>query len=483
MKKMQKISIAVLVLASIVTIILIIIPNNYDNYGINGSHTERSGQRTGQGDTADNAATVIDSATGLPTVTNIIAGEFPSLRITSYHHPFEMDREYWHNGTLSLSNHLSAFEDVDIRLRGRGNSTWAFGDGKLPLRLRFEEPQCLLGSGHIARDWVLIANHFDLTLMRTHLAFYLSSLLDGIDWTPFSRFAHLYINGEYVGLYQVVDERDIIPGRMQLTFDEDPTISEYLFELDNNSLNSGIEGVTFFMANGHPYDIRFPRNQQLSTGHLEYMQMFVENINEVIRTRNFEAISQVMDIPSMIDFYLVQELFKNIDVGFNSVFMQVRGQGENRRMYWGPVWDFDRSAGNMYYWYDYHHFHAAVRNDFFLYLMTVPEIFDLVAARWAEISSNQVRQMLGYITYMVENYQANFERNFERFPIWDADPSPWWKTHMLPVHIRETDSWQGQVEYLLEWFNGRVWWMNQVFVEQGELKDWWMDYLNARVEQ
>ena len=407
----------------------------------------------------------------------IIQSQFPALHITSSYDPFQVAREFWHSGTMSLTNHADAFQNVDIRIRGRGNSTWHFGEEKRPLRLRFETPQSLLGSEYIARDWVLIANHFDLTLMRTYLAFYLANLLDGMDWNASAQFVHLYINGEYVGIYQVSDERDIQPGRMQLIFDENPAVSEYLFELDNNSLNGGIEGVEFFFANGEPYDIRYPRNQRLSTAHVEYMRVFVEEVAEVLRTGDFEAISAVMDLPSFIDFYLVQELFKNIDVGFNSVFMQVRGQGENRRMYWGPVWDFDRSAGNMYYWYSYEHLHAAVRNQFMRYMMVVPEIFDMAAQRWEEIASNQVPQMMQRIDFYAENYRDAFDRNFERFPLWEYDPLPQWMIDLVPPHLHDIDSWYEQTAFLKEWFTGRIWWMNQIFIHDENLREWWLDYL------
>jgi len=409
-----------------------------------------------------------------------VPGQFPSLHITAPLHPFEQERNFWHSGTLSLSNHADAFEDTSIRIRGRGNSTWQATEEKRPLRLRFETPQSLLGSSYIARDWVLIANHFDLTLMRTHLAFYLGSLMSGLDWTPSSRLINLYINGEYMGVYQLTDERDIGEGRMQLVSNPNPAISEFLFELDGAAPGSGTEGVDFFFAEGQPYDIRYPRNDNLSAQHVEYMRIFVEEIATVLRSRNFEEIAVVMDIDSFIDFYLVQEFFKNIDVGMSSVFMQVRGQGENRRLYWGPLWDFDRSAGNMYYWYEYTHFHAAVRNNFMGYLITTPEIFDMVAARWVQISDTYIRQMMARAEFYVHHYSYEFYRNFERFPVWDT--SPLWMTRMIPQHLHEITSWSGQMDFLQEWFTGRIWWMNQIFVEQGELKDWWIDHLNNRGE-
>lgn len=405
----------------------------------------------------------------------LIDGDFPSLHITSVLNPFEQERNYWHRGTLSLTNHSTTFSNVDIRLRGRGNSTWLFGEDKRPLRLRFESPQSLLGSPYSARDWVLISNHFDLTLMRTYLAFYLASMLEGMDWSPSAKFVHLYINGEYVGIYQVSDERDIQPGRMQLVFNEDPTISEYLFELDGVAFYHGIHGVDSFIVDDRSYDIRFPRNEMLTPDHVEYVRSFVESVTDVLQTRDYDAIRAIVDIPSFVDFYLVQEFFKNIDIGLNSVFMQIRGQGEDRRLYFGPVWDFDRSAGNMYYWYTAEHLHAAVRNHFFRYLVTTPEIFAHISDRWNEISSNQVSQMVARAEYYFYNYGEVFDRNFDTFPLWDTVPL--WMTRMIPSHLHEIDNWTDQMDHMLYWFEGRVWWLNQFFGENYELRNWWLDFL------
>jgi hypothetical protein len=406
-------------------------------------------------------------------------GKFPSLHITSSHNPFEVERNFWHDGTLSLTNHVNGFENVAIRIRGRGNSTWHFGEEKRPLRIRFEEPQSFADASHIARDWVLIANHFDLTLMRTYLAFYLSSHLDGMYWSPFSQFVNLYINGEYLGLYQLADERDADTGRARLTAHGNPAVSEYLFELAHSVMGTGELGTDYIIVNGMPYDLRFPGNRYRN-GHMDYLYEFISNVENVARAGDFEAISQVVDIPSFIDFYLVQEFFKNIDVGFNSVFMQIRGQNENRRLHFGPVWDFDRSAGNMYYWDTYEHLHAAVRNNLFRLLMSNPEIFELAARRWEEIVVNEVQKMLTRMENLIDVYGGEFKRNFERHPVWGTNPP--WMTQMLPQYLRVITSWEGQVDFLREWFTGRVWWMNQLFVVREEtLTNWWVDYLTGGV--
>ena len=413
-----------------------------------------------------------------PVVTVTNPYDLPTLHITSSYHPFEVERNFWHSGTMALTNHEAAFHPVDIRIRGRGNSTWIFGEEKRPLRIRFEEPQSMFGSDYTARDWVMIANLFDLTLMRTYLAFYLADNLGTFDFNPMTQLAHVYINGEYMGIYQFTDERDIQPGRMELYFNQNPALSEYLFEMDASALRTGNLDIDFFIAEGRPYDIRFPRNNALSPDHVAYVRDYVYGITEIIRSGDFNAISQAIDLESFIDFYLVQELFKNIDIGMNSVFMQIRGA--DRRLYFGPVWDFDRSAGNMYYWYTYQHLHAGYRNHFFAYLITVPEVFEMIATRWEAIRDNEVYAMLVQAQYYLDHHQDDFDRNFHRFNVWETSPD--WMHSLLPPHLHEITTWAGQMEHMLYWFDGRIWWLNQFFLEDEDLRQLWLDTVVASVQ-
>ncbi|MCL2603761.1 MAG: CotH kinase family protein [Defluviitaleaceae bacterium] len=102
---------------------------------------------------------------------------FRSLHLTTYQCPFDIERTLWHDAYLTLEG---AFEEEGVRLRGRGNTTWWLGEDKRPLRLRFNEPVFLLGSDYAARDWILLSNHFDYSLLRNYGALTLSRLL-GLD--------------------------------------------------------------------------------------------------------------------------------------------------------------------------------------------------------------------------------------------------------------------------------------------------------------
>ena len=420
---------------------------------------------------------------------------FPSLHIVSEYDPFDVERDFWHDGVLALSGTHYDFDHVPLRVRGRGNSTWFRGPEKRPLRLRFPEARTMFASEYAHRDWVLVANLFDPSLVRNYSAFYLARLLDNLDFTPSCHFVHLYVNGGYKGLYQLLDERDPSPGRGPLTFDPDPTKSEYLFELDGHLVGWREDefelDVDFFVVGEgeqqRAYDIRYPRQNDWN-GHLEYLRDFVQHAHAILQTRDYYAISQVIDIPSFVDFYLVQEFMKNIDVGEFSVFMTLRGQGDERRIHFGPVWDFDRSAGNTLYWTEYGHPHAAIRNYWFRNMLATPEIFDIVATRWNEINSRRgpISQTINHIADITSRYEESFLRNFEVHDhILGQEPGqgPDW-FEILPIEVQEIDSFPGQIEYLMQWYAGRVWWLDAFFNRRYDwINEWWDDVVDGTYEE
>jgi hypothetical protein len=394
--------------------------------------------------------------------------DFPHLHITCELDPFDIDRELWHNGSVSMTDTEEdfMFDDLSVRIRGRGNSTWWRGPEKRPLRLRFPEPRAMLDSEHEARDWILLANLFDGSLLRNYSALYLAGLLDGMYWSPFSRFVHLHVNGEYWGLYQITDERDVGPGRAQLVFDPDPALSDYFLEIDDLAetwLRDGyVEDEDFFAVEGRAFDIRFPSESRWD-GHLEFARDFVQEVNDIIRSRDYEAIKAVVDIPAFIDFYIVQEFFKNIDIGYRSVFFQIKGQGEDRRLVFGPVWDFDRSAGNTTdFWTTPERIFAGERCYWFKELLSVPEIFALTAERWNEIKDDQIAQMIGHVAETAQVYKTSFEKNFERHDhIFGSNPPQWFT--MLPRVIWTMFSFEDHAAFLIDWFEARAEWLDDHF--------------------
>ncbi|MCL2364650.1 MAG: CotH kinase family protein [Defluviitaleaceae bacterium] len=385
---------------------------------------------------------------------------FPALHIDTGGRPIR-NRTDWVDATVTLQYHVEVFEfeNLNAEIIGRGNSSW--GLQKRPFRLRFSEPVVMLCAGHAARNWTLIANHSDKTLMRNYAAYYLAGLLDGMDVSPYARFVDLYINGLYQGVYMLCIQMEVLPERVEITGHEDPRISEYFIQMDQRQIDDGVRGFDFVTVNRRHYQIRHPHNNMRTTYHAEYVRQFLIQLEDAIFHQNGNVFDLICKA-SFIDFYLVQELFKNQDAGFSSVFMTIQGQGDNRRLVMGPVWDFDISAGNAYYqgWAPIHGGYSprgvwvTAVHPWFHGLLRIPEFADATAARWLQIRDNEVPQMMARIDHLATVYEPHFERNFDRWNIMGRYVWP------NPPVVAQIDTFRGQVDYLLWFIQERAIWMD-----------------------
>ena len=145
--------------------------------------------------------------------------------------------EWTKKATLTLANTGNPkwdFKNDTTSIRGRGNSTW-LGDKK-PYALKLNKKNGIMGMPKHKR-WVLIANYYDNSFLKNHMAFYLSETLD-MDYTVRGKFVDLIFNGVYRGLYWLgeaikPDENrvNIDDGSEEMTADDD---KDFLIEMDNH---------------------------------------------------------------------------------------------------------------------------------------------------------------------------------------------------------------------------------------------------------
>jgi uncharacterized repeat protein (TIGR02543 family) len=106
-----------------------------------------------------------------------------------------------------------SLRNASAKIRGRGNSTWSQFQKK-SYRLKFDSKTDLLGLGS-AKDFLLISNSFDMSQMRNYAAYTLAGLF-GDNVTTKCAFAHLYVNGEYTGLYLVTEHTEVGKNRVNI---------------------------------------------------------------------------------------------------------------------------------------------------------------------------------------------------------------------------------------------------------------------------
>ncbi|MCL2387753.1 MAG: CotH kinase family protein [Defluviitaleaceae bacterium] len=387
--------------------------------------------------------------------------KIPAIHINVPESPF-VYREVWQDGIISLSYSDYDFGATAVRVRGRGNSTWWLGEDKRPLRFRFNEARSVLGSEYAARDWILLAENFDRSLLRNYAALTLGARLGGMSFVPSAQHVHLYVNGEYMGVYLLTDERNTETGRLDIQWHSEPSLSDFFVELDFRAYRGGIYGETFVVVNDRIYDIRYPSSERRRTpAHIVYVRRYLEAVSYTLRYGTFEEAMKLIDLDSFVDFYIVQEVVKNPDAYYTSVFTYITGEGGNRRLFMGPLWDFDLAAGNVPDWHfsrDPQHLYVAVLHYWYRNLMTMPEFVEAVVIRWNEVRDTAIAETITHIRDTAETYKDEFERNFERHQVMGTP------LNIGSPEIQAIDTFDGQVEYLINWLETRVAWLDNFFI-------------------
>ena len=228
----------------------------------------------------------------------------------------------------------TAYDSVQIR--GRGNSTWRMAEKK-PYRIKFHEKQQLLGDGFAdARDWTLLANHGDKSLIRNALTYSLGRFI-GLPFFPAADFVDLFVNGEYLGNYQVSDQ--VQAGQYRVPIDRR---TGWLIE---TSGKWNLERNHFTTANGYTYNIMNPRGKHLSEAGKQDIADWMERMENAVFSEDFadptRGYRAFIDGESLVDWYVASEITGNLDA-LLSIYMY-RNEGE--KMKFGPLWDMDFAYG------------------------------------------------------------------------------------------------------------------------------------------
>ena len=240
---------------------------------------------------------------------------------------------------------LTSYDSVSIR--GRGNSTW--GLPKKPYKIKFLEKEKFLGKGYAkAKKWTLLANAGDKTMMRNAVTSALGAFTS-LKFNPAAKFVDLVLNNSYMGTYQISDQIDVRPHRVNITEQEYPLGEDdditggYLLEVD------GFKDGNYFNTPRYraPVRIHYPDEDEIDVRQRNYIRNYVNEFDTRLADANFadpeEGYKAMVDTTSLIDWYICTEVSANIDGFFSTYFYKDQG---DPKLYWGPLWDYDIAYNN-----------------------------------------------------------------------------------------------------------------------------------------
>ena len=384
--------------------------------------------------------------------------ELPRLDIDIDNGEFVIEKKEYKKGIAALSQTKDeyTFSERPVQIRGRGNSTWAAP--KRPYKIKFDEKTDMFGFGE-ARDWVLLANYYDKTLMRTAVAYNVAVLFDTMEFIPRTQSVDLFINGEYEGVYLLTDQIEVNPIRVKIPKTQNAETG-FMLEVDSriDDEEGSVEDKHYIaLENGYNFAIHFPDPDVITPEQVKYIKDYLTSVQEAVYKG--EGYEEYIDVDSFVDWALFSEIFKNVESGFNSSCYFVKRVGEKMRM--EPLWDYDLSAGN----YEYEPFREpnsfiCIENSvWFKNLYVKSDVFRYkFIERWNKLK-DPVKELF---EKNVNEYSKILKEPSKRDDkTWETLRHGYWPN---PEQVVRAKTFDAQVRYYKSWMNERYSWLNQVLV-------------------
>ena len=238
--------------------------------------------------------------------------------------------------------------DKPAGVRERGNNSRSHP--KKPWRIKFEKKQQPLDAVAQGKKWTLINSYDDKSLMRNALAFEIARRM-GMEYVPWCRLVEVVLNGEYKGVYQLCDQIDVRPGRVdidEMTTDDiagDALTGGYLLEVDGYA-NQEPAGEWFETDRRLPITIKSPDDGGTPEQYA-YIKKYINDLHNLVFSADFDnpasGYRSILDIDTFVKHILTNELSGNADECWSVYWYKKR---LDPKIYTGPVWDFDHAFDN-----------------------------------------------------------------------------------------------------------------------------------------
>jgi spore coat protein CotH len=386
------------------------------------------------------------------------------------------------NGPGKLNSITDTATDYDgpVGIEVRGQSSQMFPKKSYGFETRTDKGEenkvALLGMPE-HDDWVLYAPYSDKTMLRNDITYYLGGRLGR--WQPRARFVEVYLNGNYIGVYQLIERIKRGKDRVDIAKMETTDISGdkltggYIFKVDKiQDLAPGeffYSNATYRYHNSRNYAFSYyyPRSGAIVANQREYLRSYIlqfeNNLNAPWFKDHTNHYSRYIDVDSFIDFQIMNELANNIDGYRYSTYFHKQRDSQGGKMVAGPLWDFDLGYGNLNYSWRHQSTNQWCYTNYgpnephcmhwWARLMEDPAYVLKVKTRWSNLRKSFLHtdSVMAYMDRQVEHMGDAVGRNFKRWPILGV--YVWPNNFIGQTHLAEVNN-------LKNWIRQRLTWMD-----------------------
>ena len=302
----------------------------------------------------------------------------------------------------------------------RGNSSKNLD--KKPFGIKLDKEENILDMKSKAKNWVLLANHMDKTLIRNLVAFKISYLL-GQKYSPECKPINLIVDGSFEGNYIICDKIEKLERRVELdnideTCNEYPEITGgYLMEIDGRANE---EPYHFTSKKGVKVTIHYPDTNKKQ---IKYIKNWFDDIEQnIYNNQNIDKI----DLETFSQYFILEEFCADIDSVYSSFYFTK--QRNDVKMYFGPAWDFDLSldndvrlypTNNKEKWIFTYGGSSGTFRKFISKLMSCEDTLKAVQQKWRDIIMNSFtkEKVLNFIEEQIKYLDESIKLNFKRWNV------------------------------------------------------------------
>ncbi len=359
-----------------------------------------------------------------------ITYELPVININTNGQSITSKEDYV-NMTFSIENCDDELIDVTGGIRLRGNST--FGYPKKPYRIKFDKKQSLFGLEK-AKSWVLLAEWVDPSNLHNYTAFSLASEMPGFKFSPTPHKVNVYLNGEFKGLYTLCEQIQENSGRVDNELEEitesmsDLKDFNFLICMDYNVTEdpTAVLDETYYYIPEYDryFELKYPEKDQFTSDEqfesfLAQLKQYTKEVMDAFKYRNAEAIKAKVNIDSLVNFLIIDQIMGEVDHRSKSFYMYYTGTSsdpnENNKLNFGPVWDYDFSLYTEWTSSPNQDYHVSdlvfYSNVFYGGLVDIPEFYAKVVECYETYALPALNEYIANFDSLVASMEESIELN------------------------------------------------------------------------
>ena len=291
-----------------------------------------------------------------------------------------------------------------VRIKIRGNSTGAYLN-QHPYKIKLSKKFDLLrrvDDTYKHKEWLLLPMYTWNIKMTNHqsnilnIAGLIISKIVGMAWTPEYDFVHMVLNGEYQGMYYLIEP--VSRGDQRVNIDK----TGFLIEHDTFWWNEDVYFRTNYQTNTYAYTYKYPDSDDVTEDIQNSMITYMNEIEKAIYEDG--DITNYIDIESFAKWMIVHDILGTDDsVGCNRYLYR---NNNTSLLQMGPTWDYD-STFRSDSWSTIHFFTPFYYPELFKNEIFVQTYINI----WKQIRPTIIDNIQIYLEQVYVKYKDVFDEN------------------------------------------------------------------------